>query len=139
MLIEIGGEHKSGDIHKDQRLQMQDPKVMQMVRENVLSTHHIKDNLLRGKVDKLGHSLDLAWSIKKRLSTEITNSEIDNVYKLAIDSGASGGKLLGAGGAGFMLVYVEAANYAHVLKALKARGLKTMRVNLDMRGCVRGR
>ena len=49
MLIEIGGEHKSGDIHKDQRLQMQDPKVMQMVRENVLSTHHIKDNLLRGK------------------------------------------------------------------------------------------
>ena len=80
----------------------------------------------------------MAWSIKKRLSTEITNSEIDNVYKLAIDSGASGGKLLGAGGAGFMLVYVEAANYAHVLKALKARGLKTMRVNLDM-GCVRGR
>ena len=35
-----------------------------------------------------------------------------------------------------MLVYVEAANYAHVLKALKARGLKTMRVNLDMRGVV---
>ena len=53
------------------------------------------------------------WIIKKKISETITNKKIDNLYNLGIKSGSTGGKLLGAGGGGFILFYVpkEKQNY----------------------------
>ena len=62
--------------------------------------------LKKGQVDKFGRLLNDAWLEKKTLSLSITNPSIDKIYNNAIKNGALGGKLLGAGGGGFLLFYV---------------------------------
>lgn len=66
-----------------------------------------------------GNLLHDSWRIKKTLSSRITTSEIDSMYEAARNAGAVGGKLLGAGGGGFVLLYVEPENHDSVKKALK--------------------
>lgn len=56
--------------------------------------------------DDFGKLMDQAWQEKKSLGSKITNKKIDELYKFTLDNGAIGGKLLGAGGGGFLLVYV---------------------------------
>ena len=62
--------------------------------------------LRKGDVNNFGKLLHESWLEKKRLSSSITNSSIDEIYNNAINKGALGGKLLGAGGGGFFLFYV---------------------------------
>ena len=59
-----------------------------------------------GHIDDFGRLLNNAWYLKKKLSSSISNSKIDELYDLAIRYGALGGKLLGAGGGGFLLLYM---------------------------------
>lgn len=66
-----------------------------------------------------GRLLDAAWKIKRRLSGSITNGQIDEAYSAAVRNGAIGGKLLGAGGGGFLLFYVEPEEQGRVRDALK--------------------
>ncbi|MBK9213037.1 MAG: kinase [Saprospiraceae bacterium] len=65
-----------------------------------------------------GVLLDEAWRHKKRLSKVISNDLLDDIYAIAIECGALGGKLLGAGGGGFYLFYVEKENQRKVKKGL---------------------
>ncbi|MBT9164880.1 MAG: D-glycero-alpha-D-manno-heptose 7-phosphate kinase [candidate division WS2 bacterium] len=64
-----------------------------------------KEYLLKGELDKIGFLLHESWKEKKKLASNITNYEIDNLYEKAIDSGAIGGKIAGAGAGGFLLLY----------------------------------
>ena len=57
-------------------------------------------------LDDFGRLLDKTWQLKRHISNEISNNFIDQLYEKAISSGALGGKLLGAGGGGFLLFYV---------------------------------
>lgn len=66
-------------------------------------------------IDEFGKLLDDGWQYKKRMSDQITNENIDRIYDKAIKAGAIGGKLLGAGGGGFMLFYVT-PKYRYKLK-----------------------
>jgi len=63
--------------------------------------------LKKGNIDDFGKLLHSAWQIKKKLSSSVSNSKIDNLYELAIKYGALGGKILGAGGGGFFLFYMK--------------------------------
>ncbi len=76
--------------------------------------------LTSGKDDfsRFGTLLNETWKLKRSLSHKITNSEIDDMYDTAIRNGAVGGKLLGAGGGGFILFYVEPENQDRVKAAL---------------------
>lgn len=65
-----------------------------------------------------GKLLNETWKLKRKLSEKISNGEIDDMYKTALSNGAVGGKLLGAGGGGFMLFYVEPENQPRVKKSL---------------------
>ena len=56
--------------------------------------------------------------IKRELSNKVTNNKINNIYKIAINSGALGGKLLGAGGGGFLLFYIKSENLRILKKKL---------------------
>jgi len=62
--------------------------------------------LKTGKPKELGKLLDVYWKAKKKLSKKISNSTIDNMYEKAIRAGAIGGKVIGAGGGGFMVLMV---------------------------------
>lgn len=68
---------------------------------------------------EFGELLNHTWELKKSLSSKVTNDHIDSIYQTALDAGAIGGKLLGAGGGGFMVFYVEPDNQSDVKKALK--------------------
>jgi len=70
-----------------------------------------KKLLKENKFDDFGLLLSESWDLKKKLSNSVTNPSIDKLYNLAIKSGASGGKLLGAGGGGFFLFYVPVRNH----------------------------
>ena len=60
-----------------------------------------------GNIDDFGRLLNSAWDIKKQLGKSITNNKIDNLYNYALKNGALGGKILGAGGGGFLLLYMK--------------------------------
>lgn len=70
-------------------------------------------------LNEFGLLLDYTWKLKRGLTKAISNESIDSIYKKALDAGALGGKLLGAGGGGFILLYVEKEKQAHVRKVLK--------------------
>ena len=63
--------------------------------------------IMSGNIDDFGKLLHSAWNLKKKLSKSISNSKIDSLYNEAIKFGAQGGKLLGAGGGGFLLMYMK--------------------------------
>lgn len=71
------------------------------------------------KLDDLGNLLGEAWEIKKKLSSNISNSHIDEMYEIALKAGALGGKILGAGGGGYLLLYVPDAARVSVLNAMR--------------------
>ena len=78
------------------------------------------ENILQSgaNLSEFGTLLDYTWKLKRSLSTRITNPTIDNLYDKAMQAGALGGKLLGAGGGGFMLVYAEDDKKEAVRKAM---------------------
>ena len=74
--------------------------------------------LIKGQLDDFGSLLGDSWDIKKKLSNNISNSTIDEMYGKAMKAGALGGKILGAGGGGYLLMYVPLKSQARVIKAL---------------------
>jgi len=70
-------------------------------------------------LDEFGKLLDIQWKIKKSITNKISNKVIDEIYSTGIKSGALGGKLLGAGGGGFMLFYAHESKHEAIKSALK--------------------
>ena len=70
-------------------------------------------------INEFGQLMHEAWNIKRSLSDKVTNLEIDKIYESAMSAGASGGKVLGAGGGGFMLFFVKPENQQKVKENLK--------------------
>jgi D-glycero-alpha-D-manno-heptose-7-phosphate kinase len=77
-----------------------------------------KDLLLQGKYDDLGHLLHESWCLKKTLAPNISDPQIDHMYSLAMRSGAYGGKIAGAGGGGFLLLYCPKQSQDAVVASL---------------------
>ena len=80
----------------------------------------MKGLLLRDRIEEFGCSLHEAWLHKKNLDAGITNPHIDELYAAARDAGAIGGKILGAGGGGYLLVFVPFERRRYVEEALRA-------------------
>ncbi len=74
--------------------------------------------LLDGRLTQVGEILDAGWAIKRRLASGVTTPEIDTWYDRARGAGAVGGKLLGAGGGGFLLLFAPPGDHAAILSAL---------------------
>jgi len=70
-------------------------------------------------VDEIGRLLNEQWFLKKSLTKYISNPDIDEIYEAGINAGAIGGKLLGAGGGGFMLFYAKKENHEKIKESLK--------------------
>ncbi|MBC8138883.1 MAG: GHMP kinase [Fibrella sp.] len=78
----------------------------------------VHDALAEGVMNRIGRILDTGWRHKRQLAGRITNSAIDSMYDRALDAGASGGKIAGAGGGGFLLLYCPPDRQAQVREAL---------------------
>lgn len=77
------------------------------------------DYLLKNKLHEFGTLLNDAWQIKKQLSTGVSNPHIDEMYENAKNAGALGGKILGAGGGGYLLLYVPENKHNSVKETMK--------------------
>lgn len=75
--------------------------------------------LEKGCIDEFGELLNNAWQMKKRLASAISNSSIDDLYDKALEAGARGGKIAGAGGGGFLLLYCNRDKQERVREALQ--------------------
>ena len=95
--------------------------------------HPLREVLSGNKdMNTFGEILHEGWLLKKSITNEISNSQIDGYYEKALQAGAIGGKLLGAGGGGFLLLYVEPENQSKVIDALAE--LFCLDVKLDNAG-----
>ncbi len=77
-----------------------------------------REKLERGNIEELGHMLHYGWNLKKKLASKITNPRIDEMYQSARRAGALGGKITGAGGGGFLLLFCPRETQADVRNAL---------------------
>ncbi len=82
----------------------------------------IKDTLLTGDIDRIGDIMNRSWENKKMMAKGISNPFIDSIYETAINAGASGGKISGAGGGGFIFFYCPNNTRDNVIKALRNFG-----------------
>jgi D-glycero-alpha-D-manno-heptose-7-phosphate kinase len=94
----------------------------------------MKEALLKGELPKIGKILDNGWQFKKKMAKGITNELIDKIYQTAIIAGASGGKISGAGGGGFMLFYCPGNTRYDLEKSLKPLGAEIVRYNFLQKG-----
>lgn len=106
LLFYTGLTHSAGEILKEQNANVvsEDAKFKNLVKMTEL-TYDLRDALMAGKLDDFGHILNENWLLKRQLASSISNSVVEKYYQIAMDNGALGGKLLGAGGGGFLLFY----------------------------------
>jgi len=96
----------------------------------------MKEALLRGNLNEIGEILDFGWKFKKQMAAGITNSSIDKIYEAAIQNGATGGKISGAGGGGYMFFYCPGNTRFRVIESLKQFGGYTERYEFTRQGLV---
>ena len=94
----------------------------------------MKNELLRGNLDDVGRLLDKGWKFKKRFAEGISNERIDSLYAKAREAGAIGGKLLGAGGGGYILLFCDFTRRAEVAKAVEKAGGRVTTFSLEPNG-----
>jgi len=86
-----------------------------------------------GRLDKFGRLLDEHWQLKRGITENMSNSQIDKWYEVGIENGAIGGKIVGAGGGGFLMLYAE-DNHEGLTEVLKDEGLVRMDFKFDFDG-----
>jgi D-glycero-alpha-D-manno-heptose-7-phosphate kinase len=96
----------------------QSDQKQQILQKMVALTYDLKRELESNHVRAFGEILHENWTLKKRLTTGISNADIDDWYEAAIKAGAIGGKILGAGNGGFLMLYAPQAAHPGIRKAL---------------------
>jgi D-glycero-alpha-D-manno-heptose-7-phosphate kinase len=124
VLCYTGITHDSGNIHDDQKEQTKSTSVKERIESNVQLTFEMRNYLLKGKLFNFGKALHKAWELKKSFSSKISNPMLDIIYEEALQNGAVGGKLLGAGGGGFFLFYVQPFDKLKLMSWLESKNLK---------------
>jgi D-glycero-alpha-D-manno-heptose-7-phosphate kinase len=105
---------------------------LNVLRQLKQMAYTARDELKSGNLDAIGHLLDESWQLKKQLASQISNLAIDDIYQAARKAGAIGGKITGAGGGGFLLLYCHYEKQDAVREALK--GLQELPFNLEQDG-----
>ena len=136
ILFFTGTERSASQILRDQ-----DTKSKKDNRAIVENLHHIKEigletrkYLENGQVDMLGELFHAHWETKKKRSSAISSPIIDECYETAIKNGALGGKLIGAGGGGFLMFYCKNGEKHKVIESIQKMGLKWERFHFDFDG-----
>jgi D-glycero-alpha-D-manno-heptose-7-phosphate kinase len=120
-------------------LRDQDTRTKQNDRSMIDNLHYVKDiglrsktALERGDLVAFGKLMHQHWEHKRKRSTGMSNSQIDRWYNLGMDAGALGGKLIGAGGGGFLMFYAE--DKVRLRHVMREAGLTEVRFHMDFEG-----
>jgi len=106
-------------------IEAQSANVLSKNEKSIEAMHQLKEQarmmkeaLLKGKVDDIGYILDYGFRFKKQMAQGISNNKMDELYETALQAGATGGKISGAGGGGFMMFYCPGNTNYKVKEAL---------------------
>jgi D-glycero-alpha-D-manno-heptose-7-phosphate kinase len=130
LLFFTGVTRSSAAILTEQQSNIQD-------RTQVLSSmkqiaQNARDELLTGNVDAIGECLHESWHLKRQLASRISNGYLDELYQVALEAGAVGGKITGAGGGGFLLLFCPYQKHKKLRTALNK--LQELPFNLEKDG-----
>lgn len=117
MLFYTGVNRISSNILVNQKQNIEHK--MDTIEQMVKMVEEAESALANDNLQKWGYLLDKAWELKKQMSNQISNSLIDEMYEKGKRAGAVGGKVLGAGGGGFLLLYVPEEKQEEVKRELK--------------------
>ena len=136
LLVFTGKERRASDILSDQneKSKLDDPEIIQnlhRIREIGLET---RKYLEMGQIDMLGEFFHVHWETKKKRSQKMSDPFIDECYDVARKNGAAGGKLIGAGGGGFLMFYCNNSSKPKVMKAMQKMGLGWEPFHFDFDG-----
>lgn len=136
MLFYTGAAHHSWNILAEQEKSTaaHESNPIAALHEIKELAYRMRDALKADDLPSFAQMLDESWMAKKRISKKISSSRIDNLYALARANGAAGGKITGAGGGGFLLLFCEPQNQDRVRQALATEGLNEMTFNFDFQG-----
>ena len=124
LMFFTGSVRDAGGILRDQMRNTANPRESRNLVRMTDLTRQLRDSLVSGAIDDMGLILDENWQLKKGLSAKVSSSPIDEFYELAKRNGALGGKLLGAGGGGFFLVYCRKEEQERLRRALPLREME---------------
>ena len=131
-LYYTGGQRKSTDILKELKVNLDSTQAVfdnqSLILDQVIK---IKKAFYKREIQSIGKILDDSWQLKKKLAGEITNTQVDLLFTRARDNGANGGKLLGAGGKGFLLLQHD--DHEFLKQKLNSRSLP---FKLDRQGTI---
>ncbi len=134
LLFFTGFTRSAGEILKDQ-----DKKSKQNDREMIANLHFIKElgreskeALEAGNLAHFAELMNVHWEYKKQRSPSMSNDQINRWYELARQNGALGGKLIGAGGGGFLMFYAQ--DKVSLRRAMREAGLHEVRFRFDFEG-----
>jgi D-glycero-alpha-D-manno-heptose-7-phosphate kinase len=134
LLFFTGASRSAAEVLRDQDTRTRD-NASEML-ENLHHTKHLghasRDALLAGDLRKFAELMHVHWEHKKKRSPGISSSLIDEMYELARANGALGGKLIGAGGGGFLMLYTE--DKTRLRAAMRRAGLREVRLQFDFSG-----
>jgi D-glycero-alpha-D-manno-heptose-7-phosphate kinase len=136
MLFFMGSAHHSWNILREQESSTlaRSGGTLDALHEVKSLAAKMKESMLRGELQALGQLLHQSWQAKRRVSDKISTPRIDELYALAREHGAMGGKITGAGGGGFLLLYCEKQFQQPVRDALSAQGVHEMAFAFDSQG-----
>jgi D-glycero-alpha-D-manno-heptose-7-phosphate kinase len=130
MLFFTGKTRKADNILSEQRSNIgKKSETLEMMTRQAV---RVRELIEAGHVEQLGPMLHEGWNAKRQLAGAITNNELDGVYQRALDAGATGGKISGAGGGGFFLLCVPSEKRSAVRRALSE--LREMPFRLERGG-----
>jgi D-glycero-alpha-D-manno-heptose-7-phosphate kinase len=136
LLCYTGATRRSDRVIADQvaRYESGEEESLEGLRVQKALAIEMKAQLLRGDLNEFAHLMGEAWQQKKRLSSKISTPAIDEIYAEAMAHGAIGGKVMGAGGGGYMLFYCDFRRKHHVAEALSRLGVVSSELAFDPEG-----
>ena len=136
MLFYTGGTRRANDILERQRSATErlEPAVLERLHPIKQLAGHMKEALEADDLDSFATLLHESWLTKHALVPGISNNAIDDAYEAARGAGAAGGKIAGAGGGGFLLLYCHEEFQPRVRAALEARALRQVHFAFEFEG-----
>ncbi len=135
MLFYTGMQRSASSVLKDAKKRINgNGHVKAVMDQMVWLSEDLRCQLLRNETAQVGQILARAWELKKHMAAKVTNGALDAYYKKAIGAGAEGGKVLGAGGGGCLLLHVQPRQQTRVRTAMRKAGLTEVPFAMESEG-----
>ena len=135
LLFYTGIPRESGSVLTEAKARMQTPGTARSALDGLNDlAAHLAHDVSRGRIGEFGTYLHKGWLLKQRMASNVTNGVLDRLYRKAIDAGALGGKISGAGGGGCLLLFAPVRAHKAIRAMAAKNGLREFELDLEPDG-----